>query len=304
MDLFYFIVFACFSFALGACIASFLNVCIWRLPREESVVSPPSHCPNCNAPIRWYQNIPILSWCCLRGKCANCHKPISIRYTVVELLGGILFLMAYLQWAMGHFFVGETVLALGPLVNFWAVPVYWLVFAGLILGSFIDLEHYYLPDRVTIGGMILGVPLSFLVPEIQGQAFGGFSAELQGIDLSLRAVYWSLGGLAGGFVFLWSVGWIFTKILKKDAMGFGDVKLIGAIGAFFGPIAVLFSIIVSSFVGSVVGGILICRGKAKLGAGTQVPYGPFLALGTLVWMFWGPAIVRWYLSLGLARTAG
>ena len=101
MNLYYFGNFAFFSFAMGACIASFLNVCIWRLPRGESVVSPPSHCPNCNARIRWYQNIPILSWCCLRGRCANCHKPISIRYTVVELLGAVLFLLAYLRSSSG-----------------------------------------------------------------------------------------------------------------------------------------------------------------------------------------------------------
>jgi len=288
MDLYYFIVFACFSFALGACIASFLNVCIWRLPREESVVSPPSHCPKCNARIRWYQNIPIVSWCCLRGRCANCHEPISIRYTIVELLGGILFLLAYLQWGLGFFLNGPTVLGLVPIRGLWTVPVHWLVFTGLILGSFIDLEHLYLPDRVTIGGMVLGVPLSYLVPELQGEREG------------LAALCRSLGGLAGGFLFLWGIGALFTKILKKEAMGFGDVKLIGAVGAFFGPVAVLFTIIVSSVVGSAVGVAMLLRGRAKLGAGTQVPYGPFLALGVLVWMFWGPAILRWYLSLGRA----
>lgn len=290
MDLYYFIVFACFAFAMGACIASFMNVCIWRIPRNESVVSPPSHCPNCNAPIRWYQNIPILSWCCLRGKCANCHKPISVRYTIVELLGGILFLMAYFQWGIPFFFRGNVALyGLQPLRSLWAVPVFWVVFAGLILGSFVDLAEQWIPDRVTIGGMILGVPLSVLVPELQGE------------QMRLHALYWSLGGLFFGFGFLWLVGFVFSKIVKKDALGFGDVKLIGAVGAFFGPGAVLFTIIVSSFVGAVVGVVLMLRGKAKLGGFTAVPYGPFLALGVIAWMFWGPGIVGWYLRLMTTR---
>lgn len=290
MDLYYFIVFACFAFAMGACIASFMNVCIWRIPRNESVVSPPSHCPNCNAPIRWYQNIPILSWCCLRGKCANCHKPISVRYTIVELLGGILFLMAYFQWGIPFFFRGDVALyGLQPLRSLWAVPVFWVVFTGLILGSFVDLAEQWIPDRVTIGGMILGVPLSVLVPELQGE------------QMRLHALYWSLGGLFFGFGFLWLVGFVFSKIVKKDALGFGDVKLIGAVGAFFGPGAVLFTIIVSSFVGAVVGVVLMLRGKAKLGGFTAVPYGPFLALGVIAWMFWGPGIVGWYLRLMTAR---
>lgn len=289
MNLYYFGNFAFFSFAMGACIASFLNVCIWRLPRGESVVSPPSHCPNCNARIKWYQNIPILSWCCLRGRCANCHKPISIRYTVVELLGAALFLLAYLQWGMPFFLGLEPALGLQKLTCLWAVPVFWLVFTGLILGSFIDLAHFYLPDRVTIGGMILGVPLSYLVPELQGET------------ARLPALCWSLGGLAFGFVFLWLIGFVFSKIVKKEALGFGDVKLIGAVGAFFGPWAVLFTIIVSSFVGAVVGMALILRGKAKLGGFTAVPYGPFLALGVVAWMFWGPRILDWYLRLNAAR---
>ena len=142
MDLYYFFVFACFAFGLGCCIASFLNVCIWRLPRNESVVSPPSHCPKCNARIRWYQNIPVLSWLVLRGRCANCHEPISARYVMVELLGGVLFLLAYLQWASGFFLRTSPLLGLQPFADIWTVPVCWLVVSGLILGSFIDLEHF------------------------------------------------------------------------------------------------------------------------------------------------------------------
>ena len=288
MSYYYFYLFACFAFSLGACIASFLNVCIWRLPREESVVRPGSHCPNCNAPIRWYQNIPIVSWCCLRGRCANCHKPISPRYVVVELLGGVLFLLVYLQWAMPAILGCPPALGLVPIVDPALMAVEALAVTGLILGSFIDLDHFYLPDRVTIGGMVLGVPLSFLVPEMQGQ------------EDRLAALYWSLGGMAGAFLFLWGVGAIFSKLFRKEALGFGDVKLIGAVGAFFGPWAALFTVILSSVVGSVAGVALMVRGRAKLGGFTAVPYGPFLAIGALVWMYWGPALLGWYLRL-LAR---
>ena len=285
MAYYYFTLFACFAFSLGACVASFLNVCIWRLPREESVVRPGSHCPNCNAPIRWYQNIPIVSWCCLRGRCANCHKPISPRYVIVELLGGVLFLLVYLQWAMPAILGRLPVLGLVPIIDPALMAVEALAVTGLILASFIDLDHFYLPDRVTIGGMVLGVPLSFLVPEMQGQ------------EDRLAALYWSLGGMAGAFLFLWGVGAIFSKLFRKEALGFGDVKLIGAIGAFWGPWAAVFTVILSSVVGSVAGVALMARGRAKLGGFTAVPYGPFLALGALTWMYWGPALLGWYLRL-------
>ena len=285
MDIQYFCIFGFFSFALGACVASFLNVCIWRLPRNESVVRPGSHCPNCNAPIKWYQNIPIISYIALRGKCAGCKKPISMRYAVVEMLGGVLFLAAYLQWAMPATFGYLPLAGMRPLFDFFCVPMYWLVFSGLILGSFIDLEHFYLPDRVTIGGMILGVPASALIPELQLER------------TCTAALCWSAAGLAFGFFFLWGMGWLFSRIFRKDALGFGDVKLMGAVGAFFGPTAVLFVLIVSSIVGSVVGIALIIRGRAKLGGFTAVPYGPFIAAAVLVWMFFGPRLVDVYLRL-------
>lgn len=276
-------IFAVAAFWFGACIASFLNVCIWRLPRGESVVSPPSHCPKCDTAIRWWQNIPIISWCALRGKCANCHEPISLRYTIVELLGGVLFLLAFAQWAL------PEIMGTVPFANPWMILAEWLVITGLILGSFIDLEHYYLPDRVTLGGIVLGIPLSYLLP------------ELQNVTKPLEALYWSLGGAAFGFLFLWGIGFLFSKLFKKEALGFGDVKLLGAVGAFFGPVAVLMTIILSSLVGAVVGVLLIARGKAKLGGFTAVPYGPFIATATLVWMYWGPAIVQAYLNFTVGK---
>lgn len=289
---FHFLVFGFFAFGLGACIASFLNVCIWRLPRNESVVRPASHCPRCNAPIRWHQNVPIVSWLALRGRCAHCGQPISWRYVAVELLGGVLFLAAYLQWAYPFFFAAPPPAALTPFGSLLHVPACWLVFSGLILGAFIDLDHYYLPDRVTLGGMILGVPASYFVPELQ------FTPGIAVPRSGLEAVGWSLGGLAFGFFFLWGLRAVASKAFRKEALGFGDVKLLGAIGAFFGPVAALFTVVLSSIVGSIVGIALVLRGRTKLGSGMAVPYGPFLALGALAWVFWGPWLVWLYLQLG------
>jgi leader peptidase (prepilin peptidase)/N-methyltransferase len=283
--MYYFCVFAFFSFVLGTLISSFLNVCIWRLPRGESVVSPPSHCPKCNARIKWYRNIPVISWLALRGKCPDCKEPISPRYVYVEFLGGVLFLLAYLQWGMPFFLRSYPMFGLVPYVEIYALFASWLVIAGLMLGSFIDLDHFYLPDRVTIGGMILGVPASYLIP------------ELQGCTLPSEALKMSLIGMSGAFLFLWGIGALASKVFKKEAMGFGDVKLLGAVGAFFGPVAALFTLIVSALVGSIVGVSLLVRGRAKLGGFTAVPYGPFIAIGVLVWMYWGPIIVNWYLRL-------
>lgn len=282
--MFYYCLFAFYAFFLGSSIASFLNVCIWRIPREESVISPPSHCPKCNAPIRWYQNIPIVSWLALGGRCANCREPISPRYILVETLGGLLFLAAFTQWANPAMTPYLPPLGMTE-ITFRTVPVEWLVASGLVLGSFVDIDHQWIPDRVTIGGILAGIIASSLVPELQRE-----TTRLGGLE-------WSLIGAAVGFFGLWFTGWIFSKAFRKEALGFGDVKLVGAIGAFFGPAAVLFTLIVSSFTGAAVGIAMIAKGKARLGGFTAVPYGPFLAFGALVWMYWGPNIVARYMAL-------
>lgn len=181
----------------------------------------------------------------------------------------------------------SSVWALGmvPFANPWMIPVEWLVASGLVLGAFIDLDHFYLPDRVTIGGMILGAPLSVLCPELQRETV--WSAALVS----------SLEGLAFGFFFMWGIGWIFSKLFRRDALGFGDVKLMGAIGAFFGVSAVLFTLVVSSLLGSLAGVVLYLKGRVRLGGFTAVPYGPFIAVGALVWMYWGPVMLKLYLGL-------
>ena len=278
-------VLAFFSFWLGACIASFLNVVIWRVPRGESIVSPPSHCPKCNAPIKWWQNIPIISWLALRGRCAACREPISPRYVCVETLGGALFLAAFLRLWM-------------PQVPIWISVVHllvmWIWISLMIVGSFIDFDLQLLPDFTTVGGMILGVA--------EAAVFSGFNfAYGPGLGASVWAklapIIHSLVGLAFGFGLMWLVRWLGSKAFKREAMGMGDVLLMGAVGALFGPEAVLAVIMLSSVFGSIVGLGMILASKAKFGRFVAIPYGPYICLGCLAWMFFGAELVTWYLGL-------
>ena len=274
---------AFFSFWFGACIASFLNVVIWRAPRGESIVSPPSHCPKCGASIRWWQNIPIISWLSLAGKCASCRAPISPRYILVETLGGALFLAAFLKYNPVYPFVWI------PMV--WTLLVAWIWIALMIAGSFIDFDHQLLPDFTTVGGMVLGL-VFWLGCSIWLCMSGG--------EWTLANFFgfgWSVAGLALGFGLLWFVRWLGTMVFKREAMGMGDVFLMGAVGALYGPVAVLFTLIASSVLGSVVGFAMIAMSKAKLGRFTAIPYGPYICMACLLWIFCGEELVSWYLSL-------
>ena len=253
-ELYYII--SAFSFGLGAIIASFLNVVIWRVPRGESIVLPPSHCPKCGAHIKWYQNIPIISWILLRAHCANCKEPISPRYVLIETLGAILFFFA---WARFGFFA----------------PIFWIWFAFMIVGTFIDFDHQLLPDFVTVGGMILGlllIPIEFFILH---SSFFISAAE-------------HFGGLALGFGLFMLIRLLGGKVFKREAMGMGDVLLMGAVGAITGPVSVLFVLIVSSLVGAISG--LIFRKRV-------IPFGPFICLAHLVYLFFGQEIIWWYLNL-------
>jgi len=231
------LIFAYFSFIVfvfGACVGSFLNVCIYRIPREESVVAPRSHCPSCGKMIKWYHNVPILSYLLLRGRCRYCGERITPRYFIVEALVGTLFMLVWFEY-------GFSVLT----------PVYWMVVSGLVLGTFVDFEHMIIPDRVTIGGIIAGLILSPIIPQLHGEV-----TWLGGLIESVK-------GLVAGAGILWGVGILGKMVFKKDAMGFGDVKLLGGLGALLGWGAVLFIIMVSSIMGSLVGIGLIAATKGE-----------------------------------------
>lgn len=254
-----------FSFMLGACVASFLNVVIWRAPRGESVVFPPSHCPKCSSRIRWWQNIPILSWLALRGKCANCKMPISPRYILIELLGSLLFVAAFWKW-QGSI---ETIFM-------------WIWIALMIAGSFIDFDHKLLPDFTTVGGMVLGLI---------------YGAILSYFEKSYIPLMCSGLGLALGFGMLWLIRFFGTLAFKREAMGLGDVFLMGAVGALFGPISVLAVLILSSVFGSVVGLTMVALSKARLGKFVEIPFGPYICFSCLIWMFFSTELINWYLRV-------
>ena len=246
-----------FAFVLGAVVGSFLNVCIYRIPAGESIVSPRSRCPRCGAPIRWYQNFPILSWIFLRGRCANCRVRIPIRYALVEALTGLLFAMVLYYFGI-H----------------WATVVFWVFVSLLVTITFIDLDHQIIPDVISLPGIVLGFGASFLLPWVS------WSDSLLGILLG------------GGSLFMVAVGYEF--LTKKEGMGGGDIKLLAMLGAFLGWKAVLPIIFVSSLLGTLVGvPLMLVKGAdGKL----AIPFGPFLAGGAVIWLFWGESLVGWYLQ--------
>ena len=284
MDVGLILVLGLFAFSFGACVASFLNVVIWRVPRGESIVSPPSHCPKCGAAIRWYQNVPILSWLALRGRCASCREPISPRYVVVEAVGGVLFLAAFLQLRDADFASPFVVLRLA---------VTWTWIALMIVGSMIDFDHKLLPDFVTVGGMILGV----LYHGVLSLALFFNPPAHSIIRLFDYSIVHSLLGLAFGFGLLWLIRFFGSRAFGREAMGMGDVFLMGAVGALFGPVAALFALVVSSVFGSAVGIGMVALSKTKFGRFVEIPYGPYICLGCLCWMFFGPQLVSAYLGM-------
>jgi leader peptidase (prepilin peptidase)/N-methyltransferase len=263
---------AVISFIFGACIGSFLNVCVYRIPLEMSVVKPASHCFTCQQPVAWYHNLPILSYLILRGKCRHCGTSYSPRYMLVEVLTGVLYLLVWMRYGGG-----PDAVVFDP-----RIPVYWLAISGLVMGTFIDFDHLILPDRVTIGGMIIGVPLSILVPTLHGETTWQGGALSSGI------------GLVAGFGLLYAVAEIGELAFKKEAMGFGDVKLMGAIGAFGGWHAVFFTVLISSLLGSVVGiSLVLLKGREWQ---SRIPFGPYLALAAVLWFIWGADWWAWYMG--------
>jgi len=248
-------------FLFGITVGSFVNVCIYRLPRNTSVVFPASHCPSCKKKVRPWQNIPLLSFLLLRGKCGHCKAPISWQYPLVELLNGFGFLFIFREF-------GPTPQTL----------IYLLFFSALVAVIFIDLSHQIIPDVITLPGIAIGVlAASTILPP--------------GLTNSLIGLF-----LGGGLFYLVAV--LSVAILKKEGMGGGDIKLIAMIGAFLGWQAVLLTIFLAALSGSVIGIAMIMmkdRSRADL-----IPFGPYLVFGALTSLFWGNGILSWYFSLGRA----
>jgi leader peptidase (prepilin peptidase) / N-methyltransferase len=242
----------------GLVVGSFVNVVIHRLPRGESLVSPKSHCPACGAPIRAHDNLPVLSWIALAGKCRACRAPISPRYPAVEFSNGALWALVFLRAP--------------SLVDFAAGA--FLVSACLAL-LFIDADFRILPDRITLTGMAVGVLVSF------------FSAE--------RAPRSALAGAALGAGGLYLVAFLYERIQKKEGMGLGDVKMLGMIGAFLGPWGVLVTVLGASLLGSLVGLLLIAARRGHLQ--TALPFGVFLSIAALGAYFFASPLLQAYRSL-------
>jgi leader peptidase (prepilin peptidase)/N-methyltransferase len=252
----------------GLLIGSFLNVCIYRWPRDLSVVAPRSRCPACEHLIAWYDNIPVFSYVILQGRCRNCSQRISARYPLVELLTAAAFVCSVAQHGL--------TLEAGK----------YCVFAAIVIGLiFSDLETRILPNELTIGGCLIGVAFSLIVATPDSTF--AIVASLAGMILSSRVASIGeslLGALVPAFG-LWLIGWLFEKLRHKEGLGFGDVKMIAAIGAFLGVRGALLSLVVGSVLGSVTG--LTWIAVTRKDAGTyQLPFGTFLGIGALVAAYW------------------
>ena len=242
-------------FILGLIVGSFCNVCIYRIPKNESIIYPASHCPKCRTTIKPVDNIPLLSYILLKGRCRNCGSKISIQYPVVELLTGIIYLIIYLIY-------GLSIQSL----------VYIILSSALIIIAFIDLNEQIVPDVISLPGIGVGLILSFFVPY-------------------LSFINSALGVVVGGGIIL-IIALVGSMIFKKEAMGGGDVKLAAMIGAFLGWRYTIISLFLGFFLGALIGIILIMTKIKK--REDAIPFGPFIALGSLITLLWGEKIIAWY----------
>lgn len=272
-----------FVFAFGAAVGSFLNVVIHRVPNEESIVFPNSACPKCKTPIKPYDNIPLLSWIILRGKCRKCDLPISPRYPGVELLTALLFLAVYSAIGLNAF-----------------LPIALLFAAVMVSLIFIDAEHMILPNVITYPLLVFALAVRLIFPI----AFSADYLPDGGIaPLALLKDYPSwivslagalLGALAGGGS-LWAVGELWKRLRGVDAMGLGDVKMMLGVGALLGWRLTLLSIFIAAFAGSIAGVAIIVRDKGK-DMQAQIPFGIFLGIGAIVALLYGERMIAWYIT--------
>jgi len=253
-----------FSLLFGAVVGSFLNVVILRLPKEDtSIVFPGSHCPHCGHQLSWWENIPLLSYLLLRGRCRSCHERISWQYPLVEAA------MAIFSALLLHRF--------GVNIEYCLMFIF---FAALLVIIFIDIHHQIIPDRISLPGILLGFATSWFSDQITWQQSG-------------------LGIFLGGGV-LYLVAFGYFALTKREGMGGGDIKLLAMIGAFLGWQSLLYIVFASSLFGSLVGILAILR--QGQGGKTRIPFGPFLAFGAMTWVLFQDRILAlWHLYLGLAR---
>ena len=246
------------SIVFGALIGSFLNVCIIRLPKEQSIIWPGSHCPHCKIPIKFYDNIPLISYILLKGRCRHCHRPISSEYPLVEGITALSSFILFMKFGLSLSYL-----------------FYFLFVAALIVITVIDFYHQIIPDVISLPGIAVGLGASLIIPQIT------FLNSLVGILLG------------GGSLFL--VATLYQWLFKREGMGGGDVKLLAMIGAFLGWKAVILTILLGSLIGSIMGIIImVLKGKDFKYA---IPFGPFLSLGAVISLFYGESIIRWYLYM-------
>lgn len=261
------VLFGIFVFCFGCCIGSFLNVCIWRIPRGESIVTAPSHCPRCDHRIRWRENIPLVSWLALRGKCSGCGEPITIRYFIVELLTGVLFMLVftkvvYLKWPLAF------------------LPLYFGLIMLAVCTAFIDFRHLIIPDRITYPAMALGVLSALAFPETWR------------VDSHLLAGAYSIFTLLGCLLVMGCVSFFGEKIFQRDAFGLGDVKYIAALGACLGAFNTFLILLIASVIGTAAGLAAALARRQPL-SGVAIPFGPFLAAATCLWISGDYFILSW-----------
>jgi leader peptidase (prepilin peptidase)/N-methyltransferase len=246
-----------FVFLIGACFGSFANVLIYRLPKGESIMGR-SHCTSCGITIPWFHNVPFFAYFFLKGKCASCGAKFSMRYPLVEFLTAALFVAVAAYYGMS-----------------WTTLEYLILVFGLVVGSFIDLDHMIIPDEITLGGLALGLLGAALNPE------RSFSEAL-------------LGVLIGGGS-LWLVAYVYFIFTGRDGLGGGDIKLLAWLGSLLGWKAIPFIILFSSMTGSVVG--LLMSRKNEEGLKTVIPFGPFIAVAAVFYLLGLKSVGIWYLQL-------
>jgi leader peptidase (prepilin peptidase) / N-methyltransferase len=245
-----------YVFILGLCIGSFLNVCIYRLPEGTFLKAPRSECPSCGKMIRFYDNIPVLSYLMLKGRCRYCRTAISIRYPLVELITGMCAVSIYMNF-------GLTLEGL----------IYFVFIAVLIVVIYIDIDHRIIPNVITLPG----IPICFL-------------ASFALTSMTMKA---SVLGIISGGGSLLTVAWVYRLITKREGMGGGDIKLLAMIGALIGWKGVIFTIYTASVAGTLVGlpMILLKNKNFRL----KIPFGPFLSMGAILYIFFGEVVINWYL---------